>query len=421
MATICLLCMPAAHAQQYASPIATTSEQSAGTLDTSPIVSKPETLPKNWEALKAFLDALGENQPLKERLLHQWLTIHPGDEEALFYLARVMAWQNQYNASLQVYDQLLKQSPQNADYLLGKAQVLLWQNKPAEALPLLDQAIVISPNYEDVYRAKLQALRLLRKQAELTQWQAEAKKRFPDKDWSLATQPEGPPIELEAGGGYEHLTNGYRDWSHQYLSFRAPLNQHTGLYGGIIHTDRFSQHDIGLVGGTYFPIPHSKWGTTIEGSISPSNRVLPKWSINAGLQRELPGGLVASVTYRHTEYRDAITEMGIYRLENYWHRTRTSYTLFQSYLHESGQAFSHMAELDYTYGEHSHIGLNGVLGREIENIAHIGVLETDVKAASLFGLQMIRPNWGITYRLLIQQQGNLYTRRGFQFGLRYFL
>lgn len=389
------------------------------TADTTAAKAQP------WPELKTQLDALGDDQAQKEALLTNWLTRYPENpytEEARFYLARVFAWQRKFHASLAVYDQLLAMSPQNSDYALGKAQVYLWMKEPERALPLLDKAIQGSPNYEDAYRLKIQALRQQNNKKEAKQTRAEAIKRFPQSDWS-ESQPVGDlPIELDAGYGYQHLTNHYSHWANQYLAFKKPFSRDAGLYGQIERTDRFDKADLGLSGGAYFPIPNSKWSVTTEGGISPTNNVLARWSAMGAIHRKLPLGFIASAGYRHTEYRDAVTELGTYTLENYWRKFYVSYTLFQSYLHHGGQVFSHMGQLRYFYGERSHVGLTGTLGQELINLGPTrGVQAADVQSIALSGLQMVKPRWGVTYLLILEKQGELYTRRGFQLGLRYLI
>ena len=385
----------------------------------------PELSNMDWPELKTKLDALEEDQARKEALLSEWLDTHPNHlyyEEALFYLARVLSWQRQYNASLSAYDQLLAKSPHNSDYSLGKAQVYLWMKQPDKALPLLDTVIQASPNYEDAYRLKIQALQQQNEKAEAKQVRAEAMQRFPQSDWAEAKLPQDFPVELDAGYGYQHLTNGYSHWANQYLAFKKPFSRDAGIYGQIERTDRFDKADLGLSGGAYFPIPKSKWSVTAEGGISPTNNVLARWTGMGQIRRQLPFGFVAGARYRHTEYRDAVTEMGMYTLENYWRKFRTSYTLFQSYLHGSGQVFSHMGQLQYFYGDRNHVGLTGTLGQELINLGPIrGIQAADVQSLALSGLQMVKPRWGVTYLFILQRQGDLYTRRGFQLGLRYLI
>jgi YaiO family outer membrane protein len=389
--------------------------------DASP-PSETEVRLQAWNALDAQLTGLGENQAEKERLLRAWLQSHPQDPQALSYLARVLSWQSKWTESLAVYDGLLTEYPNDADYLLGKAQVLLWSKHPDAALPVLDRALALSPGYEDLYRAKLQALQQLHQKAALEALRQEAITRFPGKDWKLAQEKEGFPLELEAGYGAESLTNGVTHWANQYVSIRKPFDAANGLYAQVNRTLRFDLPDYQMAGGAYFRVPKTKWGTLAEGSYSPSQAVLPKWSLRGEIQRPLRYGFVASAGYQHVEYRTAITETGTYTLENYWHRFRLAYTLYQSYLHYSGRlAFSHVGQISYFYGARNSVTLTGSLGQELENIGPRGVLSTNVQALNLSGVQMIRPTWGLTYLLLVQRQGDLYTRRGVQLGLRYLL
>jgi YaiO family outer membrane protein len=382
--------------------------------------------PADWEEFQKTVDALGGNQQEKENLLRGWLSHYPDDLEARFYLARVLSWQGNYQESLKQYEMLLQQFPQNADYLLGKASVLIWRNTPEQAIAVLEPAIAKNPDYVDLYRTKLRALQQWAqteksKVQEAEAFRKEVQQRFPAEKWPTLPEEELPPVELETGYGYEHLTNRYSHWSNQYFSVKTPLSQHNGLYARIERTDRFDKADLGLSGGAYFRIPNSRWQIASEGSISPTNTILPRWSVSGQLQRKLPLGFVASAGYRHTEYRDAATELGVYTLENYWRKYHLSYTLYQSYLHHGGPALSHMAKLGYHYGDRNYISLTGTMGHELINLGPQGVMKAEVQSLGLAGLQMVKPTWGISYLFLLQKQGDLYTRRGFQLGLRYFI
>lgn len=382
-------------------------------------------LPSSWPELQKKLDGLGKNQSVKEKLLAQWIAQHPEEpstEEAQFYLARVVSWQGRFLESIRLYDSLIQRSPQNSDYKLGKAQVLVWAKKPEEALPLLDETLRLSPNYEEAYRVKLQALAQLKRNEEFELVKAEAIQKFPDSEWSLAGAQERQPLQIETGYGYQHLNNNFDNWNNQYLILSQPFGKRAGVYGQLERTSRFDQSDLAMMGGAYFPIPRTKWNLGVEGGGSPTGRIVPRWHVSGEVQRLLPFGFVAKARYTHTEYRDAITEMGIYTLENYWKNFRTAYSLYQSYLHQAGNAFSHVGELQYYYGERSYVGLTGSLGRELTNTGgFLGVVATDVHALNLSGLQMLHPRFGATYLLFVQRQGDLYTRKGFQVGIRAFL
>ena len=140
------------------------------------------------------------------------------------------------------------------------------------------------------------------------------------------------------------------------------------------------------------------------------------------IYRQLPWGFVAHAGLKHSEYRDAISESGIYTLENYWKRWRTAYTLYNSYLHQSGWANSHVGQIEYTYGKHENtVSITGSIGRELTNLGPRGILATDLHSLYLSGIQWVHPRFGITYLLGVQRQGDLYTRKGGQLGLKYLL
>ncbi|MDX2085250.1 MAG: YaiO family outer membrane beta-barrel protein [Candidatus Melainabacteria bacterium] len=434
---------PADVAEPAALPVAQPSQTSSTKLDFA------------WSQRDDFLKSLtplAEAMPAKQQQLEAWLQQYPKDAEARFMLARLLAWQRRFNLAREQYERLMVEVPANADHLLGLAQVFLWNNQAEQALPLLAQAKQLSPNYEAVYQAELQALSQLNQTEALASARLTAAQKFPLASWhqppestvAEEAQPEADksltgaeadaatalknsddsdpnrPVVLEVGGEYENLSRQFNGWNAQYGRLTLPVLDRGALYGQFRRTDRFNQSDYELAGGAFIPLGR-QWLVQTEASLSPTNDVLPKWSLSGGIQRKLPLGFVAQAVYRHTEYDTAITEMGIYTLEHYWRNWRTAYTLYQSYLHSARQAFSHMGQISYYYGEHNAITLTGALGQELENIGVRGVLATNVRAVSLSGVHFFRPRWGLTYQLLLQQQGDIYTRRGVQLGLRYLL
>jgi hypothetical protein len=46
------------------------------------------------------------------------------------------------------------------------------------------------------------------------------------------------------------------------------------------------------------------------------------------------------------------------------------------------------------------------------------VLTTTVRAYVLRGRHWLTPEWALTYEVLSQEQGTLYTRQGMRFGIR---
>jgi tetratricopeptide (TPR) repeat protein len=126
--------------------------------------------------------------PEAERLLRERLAQEPGDAEARFLLARVLAWQERHAVALREYERLLEAEPDNSDYLLGKAQTHLWNHEPESALPLLSKARRLAPGYEDVWRAQIMALVALGDESRLRQARIirdEARRRFPDSRWEF--------------------------------------------------------------------------------------------------------------------------------------------------------------------------------------------------------------------------------------------
>jgi len=58
----------------------------------------------------------------------------PSNDSAKFQLARTLAWSQQYDASIALYQELLRGAPRDADFLEGLARVATWSGRMADAL-----------------------------------------------------------------------------------------------------------------------------------------------------------------------------------------------------------------------------------------------------------------------------------------------
>ena len=73
-----------------------------------------------------------------------------GDPAGTYSEARELVFDGQYQAALELFNDLVAAYPDNADYLLGQGQTLLWLDRPARAIPPLQKARELAPDYEDV-------------------------------------------------------------------------------------------------------------------------------------------------------------------------------------------------------------------------------------------------------------------------------
>jgi tetratricopeptide (TPR) repeat protein len=100
----------------------------------------------------AVLYGQGKNYPQAEEQLRMVLTSNPNYSPALIAMGRIMAWEGQYDRSLEFYERVLRLYPSNGEALSGKAFVLLWMDRPEEAGPLFAKLHRRYPKDDEVTR-----------------------------------------------------------------------------------------------------------------------------------------------------------------------------------------------------------------------------------------------------------------------------
>lgn len=225
-------------------------------------------------------------------------------------------------------------------------------------------------------------------------------------------------IEIETGFTTERLSNGYAPWSEAFLTVSKRFAPHQTLALTWQETNRFSQRDHAAQIGFHQPL-NGRWAALVELKVSPTHRILPKWSSQVQLERRFEQGWGLQTAWRHSVYNDVRTNLLISSVERYFSRWRTAYTLYAGARPGAGLSASHLLQGNYYYNERSSIGLGVALGRELENIAARGIIVTQIRGASLNGRHWFNSHWGLNYQLTLHQQGDLYTRKGAGFGLRY--
>ena len=224
-------------------------------------------------------------------------------------------------------------------------------------------------------------------------------------------------VEVEAGVSFEHLSKGFAPWSETYLSASKKFKSRRTIYGVYRRTERFGQSDREVTVGYYEPIG-KRWTFLVEGSASPTHRILPKFSTLLQIEHTLKKGWGAQASWRHTEYNTARINTGIITLERYFSKYRAAYTLYATKLAGVGTSVAHRVQFARYYNEKSSLNLSFAAGREVENLG-ARILQTDVRSFSVGGRHWINQHWALNYNYGLTRQGSIYTRQGFNFGIRY--
>jgi len=335
--------------------------------------------------------------------LEAHLAGHPEDSEARFLLARVRAWQGTPELALPLYKRLLQQEPGNADYLLGQGQALLWAGRPQDALDSLERAAEIAPDYADVQQAIQHA------RAALTSPVTTAT--------PITHAPAQRRHELELSARQDWLDNGFDNWRSQRLDYASTQPDGLGWYGALLREQRFGEWDQGVEAGAVVALDDN-WTLQPEVGYQPSPYFLPEWHADLRLQRLLPDGFLGAVSVRRTEYATTRVDRLALSAERYWDSWRAGYTLNITDVANAGTPIGHDLALDYYYAGLSYAGLRATVGEE-EAVEEQQLITSDVRALSLQGRHWLDSRWALTWELGHHRQGDYYTRRWLQLGVRH--
>ncbi|BAP77628.1 hypothetical protein MT1_0452 [Pseudomonas sp. MT-1] len=338
-----------------------------------------------------------------EATLLDHLTRQPNDSEARFLLARVRAWRGQPEQALPLYDQLLQREPDNADYLLGQGQALLWAGRPQAALDSLERAAQIAPDYADIQQVIQQARAAMTSPVTATT--------------AVATAPAQRRHELELSARQDWLDSGFDNWRSQRLDYASTQPEGLGWYGALLREQRFGEWDQGAEAGAVIALDEN-WTLQPEVGYQPSPYFLPEWHADLRLQRRLPAGFLGAASIRRTEYETTRVERLALSAERYWDSWRAGYTLNITDVANAGTPVGHDLALDYYYAGLSYAGLRLTVGEE-EAVEEQQLITSDVRALSLQGRHWLDSRWALTWEVGHHRQGDYYTRRWLQLGLRH--
>ena len=338
-----------------------------------------------------------------EATLEAHLAQQPDDNEATFLLARVRAWLGVPEQALPLYEQLLQREPDNADYLLGQGQALLWAGRPQAALVPLERAATLAPDYTQVQQVMQQARAALTSPVTATA--------------PAAIAPTQRRHELELSARQDWLDSGFDNWRSQRLDYASTQPEGLGWYGALVNEQRFGERDQGVEAGAVVALDDN-WTLQPEVGYQPSPYFLPEWHADVRLQRRLPAGFLGAVSVRRTEYETTRVDRLALSGERYWNSWRAGYTLNVTDVANAGTPIGHDLALDYYYAGLSHAGLRLTVGEE-EAVEEQQLITSDVRAISLQGRHWLDSRWALSWEVGQHRQGDYYTRRWLQLGLRH--
>lgn len=219
---------------------------------------------------------------------------------------------------------------------------------------------------------------------------------------------------------YEGLTNGLSPWSSQTLEVSAKLTAGPTLYGSFSLVRRFNLNDRNLMLGYTQRLGKAKrWYFTAEGSYSPTNAVLARWSTTVELARKFSRGWAGHASGRYGAYASGRANLATVGADKYFRKNYSvGYTLYLGNSARTRISNTHLVHGNYYYGEANSLRLTVAAGRSLESLGRGGIVATNTKSLNFLGQHWFNKNWGLVYNVGIQQQGNIYQRRGFSISLR---
>jgi len=367
-----------------------------------------------------------------ESILNVHIGHSPDDRRARFLLARVLSWQNNWDAATEQLTRLLEEQNDNADYLLARANTYEWMGRRKDALLDLDEARMRSPGYAELWRTQITYLR--REETPAADARArslvvEASLRFPDDDWKALLQSNNTETEqntdslvtdqsaIAASYGHDTLTNN-TTW--QSISLNL-LTRTTDKHYADVHLDSFERFglDDWQIGASYTLPLHQTWSLYTDVSYSPTHRVIANRKLEARAGKMLSGDHNLQAGLSHARYSTTSSHQLILAWEHYWSSYRAAYTYRLIDVMNAGTGHNHNIQLSKTYAAGNTVGISVASGEDVEFDGTPNPPISTVKTVSIIGRHTLAPHWSLIYSITTHQQGDFYNRNGFVLGIRY--
>jgi YaiO family outer membrane protein len=253
----------------------------------------------------------------------------------------------------------------------------------------------------------------------------EKKKPFEKDKYKKVSKPKkkkkgSKDYEVMITHNTQSLTRNLGIWRTTDLRVQKKFSDGKIVWGGFRNSQRKSVFDQQVIGGIYKPIT-KKWSVTAEGQYSLTNNFVGKVNLLGKVEKIFKKGWIGHAGVRFRLYDDVKVITQFTTAERYWGNNLAGYTLNLTKLSTGGTAPSHRVHYSRYYGERiNSIGFAVSAGKEVENLAgNLGVLRTNVLSVSTSIRHWITDNFGIIIDANLHKQGNLYYRRGLNFGVRY--
>lgn len=230
----------------------------------------------------------------------------------------------------------------------------------------------------------------------------------------LATSDRGTMIGIS--GSYENLSGGQPSWNDYSLRLNKNYGSRRILDAAITQARRFDKSDTQF--SALYSLPISpKLSGSVEGNLSNTHRILPRYSAGGTLQYELAPTWLVHGGLKTTDFNEVRVNQGLLMVEHYFSNFSWALAVRPSRAFGS-TANSTELRGGYYYGDRNSVSLSLSDGREATNIG-TGVVLTDVQTVAIFGRHWLNRNWSANYAIGHTSQGDFYTRNGITLGINY--
>lgn len=330
------------------------------------------------------------------------LQSEPGNNELRYQLARLYNFSGQYRKAIGLFNELLDDDAENADYLLGIGQSYVWSNRAGISLDYLEKAAGIAPDYEDVKRTLATAYRASGHQEKAAAVYRDALDRFDNPGWALAGLRSGsgkgyPAFGLRLGNHMESLDYNPDNWRETRLALTSYLDETTNLTLFAEDAEHFDLEDQTYGVTATLPLFHRTW-IHAEAGLSPTHHFSPHYSIYAQAGHGFDGGWGILAGIRHRDYSNSTVNILDGTIEKYFGNYRLAYTLFASDSNVAGSAYSHRLQGGYYFASRNSVQLAITSGEEVDKVTGANqVIRTEFTDVSIWGEFWLTPDFALEY------------------------
>lgn len=231
-----------------------------------------------------------------------------------------------------------------------------------------------------------------------------------------ASSEHAPTLGVMVSAGVEKLSNDTPDWQEQRLQLDGRPAAGRSWVAALTRTRRFGLEDLQFA-AVYADRLSPTLSATLEATISPTHRVLPRYAVGGELHHEFRAAWLAHVGAKTTSYDTVRANQGLLGLEHYFGSFSASAAWRPA--RAFGQTVNALeVRASRYYGEDSSITLLVTGGREVVSLGST-LVQARVRAVAVIGQHRVTERWALTYAVNRVEQGSLYTRRGAHVGLRH--